>query len=406
MSEALGAAAERIVETETGERLKGALDTQRVIKRAQGAQARGNAPMAFRLLETEHRVRPDDERLALAFWNVAASSEHAEQAAPAVLRVLRSRASRGELEEAAKLWLELVATVPGVRFDAGSLIRIVPLLEEMDHEKAVAALRQAVDPETFGLTPGLAARAAELARSVDPPSAAVAARVALESPEIAPAKRAKLEALAEGTQDVGAEPGPERAEAVLAVEAAPTVDPARREAMQVVPEAPTAEEIDAIAAGFSELVIDDEPLEIDPQPRFTGIKAVEASPLGLTEEGLKLAVEGGRKATLDYDKIEALGVGEIAGPDGGIRIDLVLNWHGAAGGALRVVRLWGDRFDPEDLASEISAPQTLRGFLAQLLTRSDALPLPDVDGAMGDPMHVFDDEADYQREVLRIQQAL
>lgn len=406
VSEALGTAAERIAETETGERLKGAIDTQRVIKRALDAQARGNTPMAYRLLEEKHRERPEDEKLALAFWNIAASNERAEEGAPAVLRVLRSRASRGELEETAKLWLELVAAVPGVRFDAGSLIRIVPVLEEMDHDKAVAALRLALDQRNSGLTAGLAARAAELARSLDPPSAAIAARVALESPEIDDTKRARLEALAKDLEEVGVGSGLDLAEsaqeapAPAAAQAAPAPDE-----LPVVPPAPTPEEIDAVAAEFSELVVEEDgaPAEA-PAPRFTGIKSMDASPLGLLEEGVKLALEGGRKATLAYEKIEALGVGEVAGSDGaGIRIDLILNWHDGAGGSLRVVRLRGDRFDPEDLASEITGPQTLRGFLAQLLSRSDALPLPDVDGALGDPLHVFEDEDDYRREVLLIE---
>ena len=51
VSGGLDSAADRLKHSETGERLNAALEIRRVIKRAEAAHARGNAPMAFRLLE-------------------------------------------------------------------------------------------------------------------------------------------------------------------------------------------------------------------------------------------------------------------------------------------------------------------------------------------------------------------
>lgn len=496
VSEALGSAAERIRESEAGERLKATLDTQRVIKRASDAQARGNAPMAFRLLEEEWRAKPHDEKLALAFWNAAAAAGRGPEAADAVIALVRRRASRGELEAAAGLWIVLVAEVPEARLDAGSLVRMIPALEELDRERAIDALRRAVDPETLDLTPGLAVRAAELARSLDPAAAAAAARVALASPEIDASRREKLEALVRELEDEGsagtedapqktspAEPVPAAREtpAQVAVEMPPL--PMPEVPPQPVPEVPPQAPVEAVAqvsvevsseAGaetppqaapdvsvqaapdlppdaepdlppdaapdvsspaalaepvqddpapidapqappftaeepapghedFSELVIEETLEAVDRPVRFGELKVMQAAPLGLTEDGVRLAVDGGRRAMLAYGKIQAMAVAEVAMGDGSRTwIDLALNWEEPGAAVLRVVRLRADHFEPDDLANEITGPQTLRGLLAQLLSRSGALPLPNLDGALGDPLHIFEDEATYLREVLGV----
>jgi len=109
-------------------------------------------------------------------------------------------------------------------------------------------------------------------------------------------------------------------------------------------------------------------------------------------------MQGGRRARLDYAKVQALGVAEVAGPADApvVLIDLVLNWGAGDGEQLRVVRLRADRFADSDPTPS----QSLRSMLAELLSRTDAVPLPDREAAVGAPFRYYDDVGSYEREVL------
>ena len=391
---ALGSAAGRLKESDTGARLNATLETRRVIKRAEAAHARGNAPMAFRLLETETRSKPDDEKLAIAFWRTCVSLDRAPDAADGLVRTIQRRAAHDDLEEAANLWIELVGMVPEARADARSLIRMIPALREVDPEQGVRALRLALDPGTAGLTPGLAIRAMEMARGLDTPAALRAAHVALESPDLADGKRARLEALV-------AELAREADRAVHPPEQAPAAAGARPAA----PPPPSARAPAQPAGGvedFSELVVEETVTAFAPPTRFSGVKVMEAVPVELTKRSIELQMSNGRHARLDHPKIQAVAVAEVAGlaSQPVFLIDLALNWHESDGGPLRVVRLRSDRFEAPGFAC--GDPQVLRSFLAELLTRSGAVPLPDPEAVLRGPFRFFDDLDTYQRNVLQV----
>ena len=398
VSGGLDSAADRLKHSETGERLNAALEIRRVIKRAEAAHARGNPPMAFRLLEEALRAEPDDEKLAVAFWRTCVALDRGAEAADGVLHVIRRRTAEGELEEAATLWSELVDVVPEARADAGSLVRIAPVLHETDPERAVKALRAALDPQTSGLTVGLAMRVVDIARVLDPRSALRAAQVVLESPGLAENKRANLEVLI--AELVSAEP--ERA--APAVDPPPTPPEAPPVPIETVPKeaAPTAQTAAAVEEDFAELLVEETVEAFAPPTRFSGVKLMEASPLSLAEDAVKLSLSAGRNARVEYAKIQAIGVAEVAGlaAEPVVVIDLVLNWSSSGGGTLRVVRLRSDRFKTSGGAAD--DPQALCSFVARLLSRSGALPLPGLEAVAGDPFRYYDDLDSYQREVLQV----
>jgi hypothetical protein len=127
-------------------------------------------------------------------------------------------------------------------------------------------------------------------------------------------------------------------------------------------------------------------------------------PTKLREEAVALQLLAGRKVGIEYTKIEAVAVAEVRGlaDHPVVVIDLVLNWGEQGASALRVVRLRSDGFDPRMVIEAPGDPaEALRSFLSELLARSGAVPLPDLDGALGVNLRAFDDLEAYQREVLR-----
>ncbi len=70
---------------------------------------------------------------------------------------------------------------------------------------------------------------------------------------------------------------------------------------------------------------------------------------------------------------------------------------------LRVLRMRSDAFDARTLEpAETGEVEAFRAFLAKLLTRSNAIPLPDFESARGVHLHGFESLEAYQREVLQV----
>jgi len=92
------------------------------------------------------------------------------------------------------------------------------------------------------------------------------------------------------------------------------------------------------------------------------------------------------------------------GPKPVIVVDFVLNWMTPKTETLRVIRMRGDQFDPRRvLEGQGSAADSLRVFVKTVLERTDAIPLPDLAGALGRPFAAFEDLAIYQRTVLLVE---
>jgi len=403
-------AGERLKHTQTAERLGAEVEIRRAIKKAADAQERGNHALAYRLLEPEIEAWPEDARVVLAFWNAALACEQVEKAVAPMLHTIRALAGAGEPERAAALWVELRGAIPSAHVEPSALVRIAAaLLEEGKAEQAVEALRDSLSSDNSSLSPGLAVRVAEMAHDLDPPTALRAAQRALASPDLHEAKRARLHGLVVALERRESAVEPDGAAGEDAADAAPgdSADPDSDSAgdLAVVASEPTQEpgplsatplEASAVAPALEALV---------PAIRFGEVKVREGMPTGLQEKGLSLQLMGGRKARIEYAAIQALAVAEVGGEAAHpvTIVDLALNWNEPEDPILRVVRLRSDGFDAR-MVVEASPDrgEAFRAFLADLLARCSAIPLPDPDAVQGFGVRAFDDLESYQREVLQV----
>ena len=414
-------AGDRLKHTQTGERLGAAVEARRALKKAAEAQRRGNPALAYRILESEVGERPDDAKVVGAFWSAALACERAEDASPSVQHIIRALAGAGKADQAAEMWNELRGALPSALVDPSALVRMALALESAGRaDQVVEALRDAVNPLNNGLSPGLAVRVAEMARDLDPPTALAAARHALVSPDLHEAKRARLQEMiaeieqaeaaaaaaepapdGEAPREVRPEPAQPRTKAAGA-EPAPSGEApceVRPEPAQPQTAAPAA------AAEMADCAAADALETHAPLSRFIDIKVSEGVPEGLLEEAMALELPDGRKARLAYAKIEALAVAEVRGlaihPV--VLVDVVLNWKESGESVLRVLRMRSDAFDARTLESaETGEVEAFRAFLAELLTRSNAIPLPDFESARGVHLHGFESLEAYQLEVLQV----
>ncbi len=352
-----------------------------VLEEAMAARERGELDEALALLEAEWQRAPEDA-IAVAFWDVALACAQPERARHALRAALESSARGGELEIALRHWSELSDHVPSELLDPALLLRFLPtLVEENQRERAKLALRQALHPENRRLTPGVALRAVELARELDPPSALRAARLALASPDLHEAKRARLEAVcgelaAAGVEEV-ASAGEVRED--LPPEVAAPSEP---------PSTPVWD-----ASGAIDL------------SRFGRAKLIEARPRRLDADGLRLGLEGGREAAVAYARIQAVSVALVGGlgPKPVLVIDLLANWNASEAEVLQGVRLRSDRFDPRPLLASPGDPtQAFVRLVGRLLEASRAQPLPSVEAATGQPFARFDSLEEYENQVLQV----
>jgi hypothetical protein len=184
---------------------KRALGGSPILRQGLAALERGNLEAAFWLLREEVGLRPDGTAAVQAFWEVAVACGRPEAAAGAMSRRVRAMAVE-DPDRAAQAWIGLDAEAPDAPVDALTLARILPVLKERaaaarsDEAREEArrpvlrALRRCVEPGS-GLEGGVAYRIVEEARELDPEVARRAAEIALESPHLHEAKRARLEAV-------------------------------------------------------------------------------------------------------------------------------------------------------------------------------------------------------------------
>ncbi len=342
-----------------------------ILEEAMAARERGELSEALALLQAEWERRPDED-IGLALWDVAFACGQPEAGAIALQGALSACVKRGDIEVALRYWSELTDHVPTARVAPATLLRFVPmLLEENQRDRAVLALRHALDAKAACLTPGQAMRTVELARELDPPSALRTARSALASGELPEAKRGGLEALVAELTAKGVE------------EAEPEEEGLASEKPKTVWE-------------------DDGAIRIS---RFARAKLTEARPSGLDTEMLRIRLEDDREAGVQLDRIQAVSVAIVAdqGPRPVLLIDLLANWNEPEAEALRGVRLRSDRFDPRQLLGiEAEAPQSYVTLVGRLLEATRGIPLPGVQAALGRPFARYATLAEYERYVLEI----
>jgi membrane associated rhomboid family serine protease len=410
------------------------------IRRARDAHARGSHDQAISLATSVLRERPDDPDALLAIWHSQLGAGREAQGVTAAKRLIEVCARHGNLALAARVFDELVRALPATRLETTVLLRIVPeLVVQARRDSALAALRCVIAPENRSLSVGQAVRAAELAAELDPRCALNAARFALErSAELADDKRERLTKLA---RELEAKLGgaPAGGEAPIPAAPAPS-DPPERDAFSqdflgsdsdssdsfgelppppaTTPERPAAEPFEleptnlaetAATVVYAEAAPSGVPPTIPaapPRPPRTEpsvVKLTAAVPVELDPAGLRLRIEGGAPSLLAWERIQAVGVGLVAGiaPKPIVVIDLALNWADGGDGVLEVLRMRSDSFRARALVGgEGSALEALRALLAQLLARSGGVPLPDGGSAHGLPFREFPDPSSYERDVL------
>jgi hypothetical protein len=243
-----------------------------------------------------------------------------------------------------------------------------------------------------------------MARYLDPPTALAAAQHALVSPGLHEAKRARLRQMVAEIEQTETDAATARAAARDEAQGQARPEPAQPYAAapqyaQTEPAAPAA------AAGPVDRAAADA-LELHAPPcRFVETKVSEGVPEALLEDAIALALPGGRRGRLAYAKVEALAVAEVRGlaihPV--VLVDAVLNWKESEEPVLRVLRMRSDAFDARNLGwGEAGEVEAFRAFLAELLKRSNAIPLPDFESARGVHLRDFESLEAYQREVLQV----
>jgi membrane associated rhomboid family serine protease len=424
------------------------------LKRAHTARERGRYDEAIGLADGVLRERPDDADALQASWDAHVAAGRAGDGARSARRLVELHARHGNLASAARIWEELVRVAHRSRVAPTTLLRIVPeLVVQAKRDAAIAALRAVFDPANPGLTVGQALRVAELGTELDPPTALLAARYALESGEIVEERRARLEQLVlslesagvrskslsesgfviRPTAPVAAAPVTATLDAGAAVDAAlaelSLPDESSQRGPEPAPETAELFEIEPTQIGV-------EPPSPVPEPRasvaappapapaprvdenfqtaiysapapnaasFATVKVTPAIPVALDVAGLRVRLEGGAPDLIEWTRIQAVGVGLVSGlgPKPMVVIDLALNWADAPDGALEVTRLRSDSFRARQLVTGAeNALDALRALLAELLARSGAVPLPDAGGAHGLPFREYASPESYQADVL------
>jgi len=377
-------------EDRTGESAAAAPDPR--LRGAMRAREGGRPREALELLSQHLSSEPDDYDAAVAAWEVARELGRDAEITASLLRVIRIELRRGLAAAAIDHWLDLVRGGIPERTEAVLLIHVALLLREHDHKaEAVRALRFALEHSDDRANHVIAMRIARAARGLDPGTSETAAWRALGSIELSLKDRQALEDL---IGELLATPAARAAWLARAGEkAAP--QPAARVS------APYTTEVDLDPAAATS-----RPAAIEIETDNRVLDAVLAVPVELADSGIEIQTQQGQKKLVRYERIEAVSVAAVhgIGPKPVILVDLVLNWMTPKSEMLRVIRLRGDQFDPRRvLAGQGSAADSLRVFVKTVLERSNAIPLPDREGALGRPFASFDELAIYQRAVLLVE---
>ena len=410
----------------------------------------GDLRGAIQQLALQVKQSPRDAEAVDAYWDACVAAGCAGDAAPAALALAQRELSINDGARAAQRYLEVRAALPAYRFDAAFVARLVPHLRAMDRELATAALRWLAQPSAGALAPTLAQRAVDQARELDPLVAGQLARK-LAAGDLPPDQRERFAALAKALDAAAPAPSARpqggleledehaaeerapsaafREPAASGLEPVPDWDHTARDfagegealAPALGPELTEAEQAPAApesaVAALQRIARPDEAWDalalLDaeelappaaPEPRFAALKTTEATPLGLSDGAVRIALAGGRKVQLSLARVDAISLAAVRGlgPKPVLVIDLLLGWRSLEGGELRCVRLRSDRFDPRKLAAGSDPLGALRAFVAQLVAAAGATPLHAADPARAEGLAPFADAASYEREVLGV----
>jgi hypothetical protein len=450
-----------------------------LLKQAIAARKRGNLAAAFHLAKEEYAGQPDEPEIANFYWEVAVEYQRPAEAVAAVVGLIKKNVI-GAHEVATGYWIELSSQVPDAMVDPSTLARMIPQLanqieeagefEDPDVSESVsegvseaesggderkkqdplvslarkmrlsrelalrAAIRGVVDDRNRDLlTGGVAMHVAELARELDPESALVAARFAVDCEDVHKSKRDRLRILIAELDPSDPGINPARNHPLYEKEAESSglsgdeVSALNKRLFsssisdQRATEQ-TAESTDALAppsvpepTRAPRVVHDPEPEETEctpipidlaaEAPVFVDLKCVPAQPTGLSETMLFVQTESGRRSGIKLDKVQAVAVVEVDRITDVpvVIVDLLMNVRNDDDTPLRIARLRTDEFDPLALMPEESdSGAALQVFLGKLMEYTHAIPLPDPEAALGLVVPRFDSLDAYEQEVLQV----
>jgi membrane associated rhomboid family serine protease len=353
-------------------------------------QADGDTELAERALR--HSVDPNNTRvspgIALRVVELTRESDP-----PTALRAARRALESADLHETKRARIEGIVR----ELETAGVSEAPDAIQEEEARRAEAEKREIEVPDSWDTEDAaipMAAAAAVAARAAPPPL----------PPELPPPlPRATPPPL----------PAPSSAPSALSIDGERVHDAPARGVLEGLPQ-PVAAPVPPPLPGVppNEPMYDvDDPLAsigleaVSEAPRFGGTKVVDAVPTALQDDVLRMMIPGGRKAKLEYEKIEAVSVAAVRGlgPKPVLLIDLLLNWTALEDVPLRVIRLRSDAFDPRSLVPDAGdAKGALRRAVETLLERSGAVALPSASAARGEPFDVFGDLETYERQVLQV----
>jgi hypothetical protein len=398
-----------------------------IVEEAMEARSTGNLQRAYALLAPAAKNSPNDPDIVTAFWETTCALRCAQEAVPAMYRIANSALRNGDKELAAQYWGEVAECLPEARAESTWLIRLVPALLDLDLRKQAAlALRHAVSEEQSVVSLGTSLRVLDLARGVDVHAGISAARRVLASPDFHESKRERVEQQL-ATLEAEAAHQPSHLHQATGIDRSIAIDD--DELMQETADESavsdnneptqhsTGLELDASgklvatditnADGEPELLIGltPEDMLLPPLARFMSVKAMEVKPIELLDHAISIMGSEGKTKKLEYNKISAIAVAAVPGKASKsvLIVDLVLNWNDSNAEILHTVRLRSDEFDVRNLVPMARRPMdAFRAFIAELLSRSAAVPLPDENSARGHPFQSYPDLDTYQRKALSV----
>jgi len=337
---------------------------QSSLEEAMAARQDGRHDEALTKLREEVRRSPSNLDAIMAYWSVAVDMRAPEEAVPAVLRLIRDGVKRGEPELVFSYWEDLREHVPDARVEPVLAFRVAEMLGSANRTgEEVDALHVAFASSDPSTAAGLLLKIARAAHELEAPWAGEAVERCLAHPEMPPEAVEDLRGLA----------------AKIAAAPPPPPEP-RLDEPDVVPEV-----VKVIAFDHT-------------------LKLMSAIPVLMRQDGLKVKV-GEAERMLPFERLQAVAVAGVTRPDGRpyLLVDLLLDGPWSDQKELRVIRMLSTEFDPRHLIP--GSEDTLDAFrlmLDHILKASEAVPLPDPEGARGRPFRMFSSLEEYQDEVLGI----
>ena len=164
-----------------------------VLRAVEHALARDRREEAWTLLQGHVLRAPADHDAALAYWDLAKTLGRCRDAAPVLLRVIRTELMAGDSEDAIAHWSDLQAQVPTVAIEIDLAARLAAALGDIGHTPEAADLVRAAVERVDVATPAAAlVELVRAARFADADVVTLVATRALAHPGLPPAVRRAL----------------------------------------------------------------------------------------------------------------------------------------------------------------------------------------------------------------------